>query len=65
MSESWCIVDAETNEVIACINSNNKDSIIRNDMKLEYFKDSEPVFHEEDNKIFLSESTFTIKIDPK
>lgn len=52
------VFDKSTREVIACVPLDGQDVILRKDVDVQIFGDTEPVFIEKNKKVLLKENTF-------
>lgn len=54
------VFDKETKEIIACINDDGKDCIVRKDIDFKVYNDTEPIFTELEGKVILNKNSFMI-----
>lgn len=56
------VFDKQTKEIVACINSDGKDCIVRKDVDFKIYNDTEPIFTEQKGKVLLNENSFIINV---
>lgn len=61
MMKTFCITNAETDEVIACI-CDEEPSIVKNGYKLSVYENYEPVFSETEHGVVLKKNSCFLKL---
>lgn len=58
--KTYVIYEKDSRNVLACFFENGENSIVRDDVEIKVYNDTEPVFTETNDGIKLKENAFTI-----